>query len=427
MHPSLLALPSLLVAACSIEGHFYSPTVQVSPDGDDANDGHDLPVRTLRRGIDIATADTTVPAIAIAAGRYNAASGETFPYTVPANVTLSGPTSGGTILAGSGAEPGLIIGDGELRDLELEDFTVAVTSRGTARLENLRVRSSRTAVRGEAASRLTVTKLTLTGVADMCATGIGLHDDAALTASEISVRALGMAFQIDGRATASISKADITGVSVCRLGLFAVGTTGTFALDESIVDDGWSGINFSGAAPPTTATLTGTTLRNLMNSGLSGDTVKLTMTDSELSRTGSGGVDATGGTWILDRVTIKQNQGSGARFQNMAMSPMKLVMRDCTILDNRQDGVFLNEVVVADLGTAASPGNNTLQGNLGVGLNLSKCPPAEMISAVGNTWRPNVQNANGAGRYLMTASVSGPVMPSPPSNYTIATGCTLQR
>jgi hypothetical protein len=87
----------------------------------------------------------------------------------------------------------------------------------------------------------------------------------------------------------------------------------------------------------------------------------------------------------------------------------------------------LNEVVVADLGTAASPGNNTLQGNLDVGLNLSKCPPAEMISAVGNTWQPNVQNANGAGKYPVTASVTGPVTPGSASNYTIATGCTLQR
>ena len=411
------------------------PTVQVSPDGDDANDGHDMPVRTLRRGIDIATADPTVPAITIAAGRYDAASGETFPYTVPANVTLFGSSRGGTILAGSGAESGLILGAGELRDLELEDFTTAVTSRGIARFVNLRVRSSRTAVRGEAASSLTVTRLTLTGVADRCATGIGIHDDAALTASEITVRAIGVALQIDGRATASISKADITGVtgvSPCQMPLFLVQTSGTFTLDESILDDGWTGIRFSEAASPTTATLTGTILRNMMKSGLSGDTVELAMADSEiwnngLSNFGASGVEATGGTWIFDHVAIKQNQKSGVHFENSAPLPARLVMRSCTILDNREDGVSLSDVADTDLGTMVSPGNNTLQGNLDVGLRIDRCPSAAIIFAVGNTWRPNVQNADGAGRYPVPNNVPGPVTSVSSSNYWIPTGCTLQR
>lgn len=340
-------------------------------------------------------------------------------------MTISGPAGGGAILAGTSAEPGLVIGAGELRDLELESFTVAVTGNGIAQLSNLRVRSSGTAIRGEAASRLTVTKLDITGTAGACATGFELNADPDLTAREVSTRTLGVAFQIKDQTTVSISKANITGDATCNTPSFEVSTTRTFALDESIVDGGLSGIYFFGTATPTTATLTGTTIRN-MASGLAGRTVTFTMTGGELSSNRHEGLVATGGTWTFNNVTLKQNQTGIYSQGGGAMSPGTLTMRGCTITNNAT-GVYLLLDAVADLGTVANPGNNTFLANTNLGLDVDSCNTAPLITAVGNTWRPNVQGSDAAGKYPVVANVPGPVEPGFGNNFAIFTGCTLQR
>src|SRR5215212_6558866 len=102
--------------------------VQVAGTGDDANDGFTRPVKTLKHAVGIAASNRDVTDIVLASGRYSTAAGETFPYTVPTGVTVSGPVGGGAILAGSKAEPGMIVDTGGLHDLELEDFTIAVTA-----------------------------------------------------------------------------------------------------------------------------------------------------------------------------------------------------------------------------------------------------------------------------------------------------------
>ena len=81
--------------------------VEVSTTGNDANDGISQPVKTLKRGLGIALANGQIATVSVAAGRYDAANGETFPYTVPGGITIDGPAGGGAILAGSGSEPGL--------------------------------------------------------------------------------------------------------------------------------------------------------------------------------------------------------------------------------------------------------------------------------------------------------------------------------
>ncbi len=439
MRSSSIVLPLLLIGACRVDGYYYPPdsppdsppevpmTILVSPNGDDANDGLRMPVRTLKRGIGLAASNAAITTILVDAGRYDPASGETFPYTVPANVTIAGPAGGDAILAGTSAEPGLAIGAGELRDLELESFNVAVTSNGIARLTNVRVRSSGTAIRGEAASRLTVTKLDITGRAGACATGFELNADADLTAGEVSTRTLGVAFRIKDQTTVSISKANVTGDVACNTPSFDVSTTRTLALDKSIVDGGWGGINFIGAATPTTATLTGTTLRNMANSGLAGRTVTFTMAGGELSSNGYGGLTASGGTWTFNNVTLKQNGSVGIYSQGgEATAPGTLTMRGCTITNNAT-GVYLYSYAVADLGTVANPGNNTFLANTNLGLEVDGCNAGPLITAVGNTWRPNVQGSDAAGKYPVVAGVPGPIEPGFGGNFAIAMGCTLQR
>ncbi len=437
MRSSSITLPLLLISACRVDGYYYPPdsppdsppevptTILVSPNGDDANDGLRMPVRTLKRGIGLAASNAAITTILVEAGRYDPASGETFPYTVPANVTITGPAGGGAILAGTSAEPGLAIGAGELRDLELESFTVAVTSNGITRLTNLRVRSSGTAIRGEAASRLTVTKLDIAGSAGACATGFELNADADLAASEVSTRTLGVAFQIKDQTTVSISKTYVTGDMPCNTPSFKVSTTRTFALDEGIVDGGLWGIAFFGAATPTTATLIGTTLRN-MDAGIVGRSVTLTMTGGELSSNRHEGLAASGGTWTFNNVTLKQN-GTGIYSQGGgATSPGTLTMRGCTI-SNNATGIYLLFHAVADLGTVANPGNNMFLANTNLGLDVDSCNAGPLITAVGNTWRPNVQGSDAAGKYPVVADVPGPVEPGFGGNFAIAMGCTLRR
>lgn len=117
-------------------------TVHVSPSGDDANDGLTQPVKTLKRAIAIAGTNTTITMIALDAGSYRAAMGETFPYTVPANVTIAGPATGGAVLVGSTVEDGLKIDTGGLQDLEMDNFTVAVTVTGRVELAGIHVKNS---------------------------------------------------------------------------------------------------------------------------------------------------------------------------------------------------------------------------------------------------------------------------------------------
>ena len=99
--------------------------VHVSNTGDDSNDGLTLPVKTLKHAIGIAAAKSQITKIVLASGHYATATGETFPYTVPANVAILGPAGGGAILTGSNTEPGIIADAGTLQDLELEDFPLS--------------------------------------------------------------------------------------------------------------------------------------------------------------------------------------------------------------------------------------------------------------------------------------------------------------
>lgn len=73
-----------------------------------------------------------------------------------------------------------------------------------------------------------------------------------------------------------------------------------------------------------------------------------------------------------------------------------------------------------DLGTAASPGNNTILGGAGgVGLLLQRTTTS-VVNAVGNTWKPNVQGADGAGKYPATLiDGSATVAETPGNNYAI--------
>jgi hypothetical protein len=103
----------------------------------------------------------------------------------------------------------------------------------------------------------------------------------------------------------------------------------------------------------------------------------------EITGNGDGSVSAGGLMGAVERaehVRVERNRGSGARV-------LRLTARDSTFRDNTGPGVWVVSVggaYVVDLGTAASPGRNTLQGNP-VNLRVeSRADP--LVSAVGNCW-----------------------------------------
>jgi len=85
-----------------------------------------------------------------------------------------------------------------------------------------------------------------------------------------------------------------------------------------------------------------------------------------------------------------------------------------TILDNEW-GVFVAEQGVINMGSADSPGHNTIRNSIHVGLaNHSD----RTIRAAGNSWNPDVQGAGNDGNYL-PGIVEGPVQAQDGNNYSI--------
>lgn len=397
-------------------------TVHVSPTGDDANDGLTQAVKTLKHAIGIAAANNQVTNIVLANGRYASESGETFPYTVPANVTIVGPAGGGAILAGTKTEPGMMVDDGAIQDLEFEDFTVAIIATGLAHITNAHVRTSMVAVRGETTAKLTVDNLDITGTVAACSTGMVLNGAAELAATVLATRNLGATLDAKDQSTINIEKANITGDPGCAQAVMVVTTNKTFTLSDSLVDGGQDGISLL-PAPSSQATITNTILRNLKIDALRGSAgVTFEMTGGELSSNGRGGAEIYGGAWTFANVAIKQNATFGIYLESAT-----LVMRGCLITGNG-NGIYLLTPASADLGTVASGGNNLLQNNSGEGLYYDSS--SIQVEAVGNTWNPDVQGADSLGKYVTPAVLQGPISPVSYSNYSMSCDpgqCTLHR
>ncbi|HEU0034916.1 MAG TPA: right-handed parallel beta-helix repeat-containing protein [Kofleriaceae bacterium] len=397
--------------------------VLVAPTGSDTSDGLAQPVRTLKRALAIAATNPAITKVTLQAGRYDAPAGETFPYVVPGPLVISGPAGGGAVLAGDGSTAALTLGGATLVDIELEGFTVAITATGGAELTNVHVRDSGTAIRGEAGARLTATALDLTGTASACQHGVELVGDARLDVATLDARGLGTLVTASDTSTVSLAGANVTGEPACGV-MLDIKTSGALAISDSSFVGGGTGISFLGAATPTQATLTNTVIRSMKSNGMAGRTVALVMTGGELSNNARGGFEASGGSWTLTNVAIKQNAVMGIYLQG-GTSPGNLKLRGCTVTANGT-GVYLFDNAFADLGTDADPGANTLQGNFNVGLDVDGFAGAHRIDAVGNVWRPSVQGADAAGKYSV-ATVAGPVDGGSAGNFSINSGWSLRR
>jgi hypothetical protein len=409
--------------------------VSVSTEGNDAHDGITQPVETLKRAVAIATANPQVTDIVLATGRYTMRQGEAFPYTLPPNVIgLAGPPGGGAVLVGTGAETGLILKDGQIQDIELDNFAVAIDGAGSLRLKNLRVAASMIGIHGAEGATLRIDNLDISGGAGRgCATGIKLDGVAELTVTTFTTHDLGTAVDALNHSSQKFGAIDISDANLtstlgatCVPGVLSVMNQG-LTLSGSMVDGGSTGIEVSGSGSPPSlpVKITNTTVRNLQ-SGLLINGAVARIASSAITDNVTGFQGASG-SWSLTNVTISRNSVGIVLSGDTVNGPSLLTMRGCAVAGHTNNGIELFDYTDADLGTTASPGNNLFTSNVPVGLLIGGPAGTTQIDAVGNTWVPNVQDADALGHYPTVATVTGPIGSVFGNNFAIASGWSLKR
>jgi len=431
--------------AADVDATPQTLTIRVAVDGDDARNGVDMPVRTLKRAIAIATDNARVTTIVIAPGTYSKQTGEAFPYTVPAGVIVSGPAAGGVTLAGSGTETGLDARGGRIRFLRFDSFALALDVAGDIALENLVITTSAAAVHGAAAANLVIDHLEVIAPGSGCATGIAIDSGASIRIATLSTRDLGVVLRTSDAGIVEISHASVVARlpgTACPGAMITIATTKSFAITDSEIDGGIdtstgsvgpTGIRLIGlsVSGPTPATFTSTSLHNLatgveslgMALQISGGTFTANFIGIDID-----GLNDGVGTASLSRVTLDRNNGVGVKVRGLRSTARQtLTLRDCSVSRTNGSGVLITDFVTADLGTPASPGGNTITGNLLPGVNIVGAAGRSEVTAVGNTWRPNTQGSDATGHYPVTETIPGPIPVDVGTNFAIADGCSLMR
>jgi hypothetical protein len=418
------------VAACTTPNPSYCPnrncsdagngadaldpttTIQVATTGNDAADGMTAPVKTLKRGIELATANGAIKTIHLEAGKYGPANGETFPYTVPTGVRILGAP--GTAVAGPGAEVGLVVDTGSLESLDFADFATAIQVIGIAEFKHVTVSTSAVGVLADGAANLTATGLSFTATAGATQTGLKAVGSSQVSVNTFVATDTLSVVELD-QATVSIAKGMISG----RGNISAKGKS-LVLKDSQIIGGG--GIDLDGGTQ-LEVTLENTTIADSSSDAIVGRAKTFHMTGGELRNNGRGGAELVGGTYTFTNVGIKGNPVFGIYLQDGSAAPGTISMRGCTIAGNGGDGIYLFAGATGDFGTAANPGTNTFEGNAGVGLNIATSPSA--VSAVGNTWLRNTQGSDANGKFPAQLK-TGPVNFAAHNNFAIEGSSTLQ-
>ncbi len=107
--------------------------------------------------------------------------------------------------------------------------------------------------------------------------------------------------------------------------------------------------------------------------------------------------------------------GTGINFNsNVAYN---VVMRGTKVINNTNDGIkgVIGAGATLDFGHAGTPGGNTFSGNAAAAgassnMNLTAVLTAAdlVMNAVGNTWDPTANGANGAGLFPTTLTLMAP-------------------
>lgn len=393
--------------------------LRVSVTGDDAADGMAAPVKTLKHAIELAMVNGAITTISLDAGRYGAANGETFPYTVPAGVTIRGAP--GAVVAGTTAEDGLIVETGALDSLELADFVTAVHAKGTVTLTRLVVKASQTGVLADGTAMVKASDVTVSGTAACTNVAFSAKGTSQITIDTLTTADVHALVSGDDAAV-SIAKANITGNPACLL----FGVRGkSLALADSMLTGGLVAIFLGGAVNKLDVTLTNTTIADTADTAMSGRARDFHMTGGEVRNSGRSGADFAGGMYTFTNVGIKGHPTYGLYVKNRVDPAMAatLVLRGCSVTSNGS-GIKLYLGANGDFGTVADPGKNTFRGNAHAGMEIEV---GHKVTAVGNTWNLNQQGSDAQGKYVNGQQVlPGPIEPFDGANFILANGTTLQ-
>jgi hypothetical protein len=403
--PPMSPIDAGTVDAPRLDAPWTSNVVRASPTGDDASDGVAAPVRTIGRAVALAALHPEVQVIALDAGTYSAATGESFPYTIPDHVLMAGPVQGRAILSGDATKTGLIVNSGQLQAIEFESFSLGVEARGSVTAADLKFRGSAVAIRATTAADLTLRRIDIASVTGACATGIRLAGGAVLHASDVTAGPIGAALEVRDQAAATLVRVTAVGDRTCGSSTVDVYSDGSLDLRDSNIDGGLGGLGLGGATQPLVVNLSNVTVRNadvavycgLANGTFSGGTLLQN----------SFGMALTRGSWTVTNVRIE-----GTQYYAIAVGgtptykAASLVMRGCTLRGNAI-GVLVEDLATVDLGTASSPGHNIIQGSSQVGVDSGGTLGPSRIDAAGNTWQPRMQGSDDAGK-LAPTTLTGP-------------------
>lgn len=383
----------LFAAACTASDRNDCPdnrcrTIQVAISGDDSADGVTVPVKTLKRAIELASTDTVRNAILVDAGEYSVDNGETYPYTVPPGVTITGAP--GTMLVGNAATMGLSIETGALENLELRDFSTAIQVAHHASLANITVRTSKVGIVTTGTAQVTAAGLALYGTERCSHVGVRTLEKSQVTLDRLSAVDI-IAIDEQEQSTISMTGATITANLPCML-MLASGRSLTVT-DTSL--SGGNAMSFN--SPELDVTLQRTRIVGDPDArpAVGGKIHQFHMMGGYI-RGAQVGAALLGGEYQLSNVEISGNSDRGVYVEGQPGAPSSVVMRDCLITNNG-DGVYVGANANGNFGTPDNPGHNTFRYNAYAGLSLNA--DSNVTMAVGNTWMPHIQEADERGTY----------------------------
>ncbi len=407
--------------------------------GLDGNDGSaDAPVKTVRRALTLAEDGT---AVYLAGGDYSEASGETYlevsdgmeGYLVPVGVEITAdPNENGLPVAisndGTAREAFRFVGDGKISDVRLEGFNVGITaSTGTQHIHDVTMLAI-----GEIG-------ISLAGTAEMSCTNCNIS------------MARGFALKLDGS-----GKLRVDGVSSINS---MSPTNEPYLAAIYLVEDSQAEavLNLDGGSSWGSHSVAGgkLTLRDVdvrLRSD-QGDTMyvgaegQLAMFDGRVSGgyfdDGANSSEAlfSSGTLAINGTVFEDNPAGALRLDGGSVDIRNAVFQNIGDADTVFHGYGLNAIVVEggtvlkmrgtqihnvkeagnydpptpgthgvgiyitdtsggiDLGTAAEPGRNHFHDCGLTCLEVGQNAGTRTVQAVGNSWTPNEQGADGDGRY----------------------------
>jgi len=421
-----------------------SQTYYVDPTaGSDANKGtQNKPFRTLFKALTTAQPGDTVN---LGPGVYSqATNGEQFgttsqPIPVASGLTIVGALENGlpaSTLQSTGSEVGLSLqANTTVKNLNLSGFDRAITTvQGQHSLSNLSLTGNAQGIWVGNFSQTTLAASTISLSA--AATGVLVPRTGQFTmdGGSISGRALNCATGATGLSVLGSGQATLkNGVNLTNIAgaALAIQDTALVTVDSATISrtlpSGCAPVASVRAAGSASLALHNTLVRSIDGMNAGGiemqDSVQLTLDGGSVSRQtgtairvlGTAKLSVNGSSLTANQIGIDASGApqasitiTGATLQynkQVGIIAPAFKLRNTSVHDNGI-GVKINGPAV-DLGTFADMGNNTIQNNTTTGVTFASAISSGSVNAVGNTWNPNIQDADANGHYTIHMKVIG--------------------